>query len=430
MIKALFKQLMNRKKSNGWIALELLLVFCVLWYLIDYFFVLTYNYSLPSYLDTDHTYQVNVTQFPSDHPEFKETENDPDQKLANYHRILNHIRSYPGVTHLSISFRGGTPGSDNYNGTVFRNMSDTTRTGQIRFITIDPASDYFGVFGYSEDNGKKKTSMQDYEWSQPNAVVLSRLAASQLFPGENAVGQMLEEPYSKKNTYRVAGVVDNTKRFASQRPEMICYRQMRLEAAAIEGAEISVRVEPSLDTPRFLPDFIQNMENSLRIGNFYFLSAGSYADNVAWLNEIFGYNTDSRVRLYLMIFFLINVVLCVIGTFWYRVNVRREEIGLRMALGSSRKGIGVGLIAEGLMLLGLVLLPALLIEWQFVHAGLIEVYGKGNSPEIYLPDKVFLRFIITNALTLLVMAVIIVLAIWIPARRATQLFPAEALRYE
>ncbi len=47
------------------------------------------------------------------------------------------------------------------------------------------------------------------------------------------------------------------------------------------------------------------------------------------------------------IFLLINVFLAVIGTFWFRVNRRRNELGLRMAVGSSRRRLQQLLIGEG-----------------------------------------------------------------------------------
>lgn len=430
MIKALFKQLMNRKKSNGWILLELLLVFCVLWYLVDYFFVISYNYTLPSYINTDHAWQVNITQYAADHPEYQEEENEPEQIEANYNRILNHIRSYPGVTDLAVSFKQSTPGSDSYTGSTFGILNDTTKTCSIRYITIDPASDYFSVFGFSEENGKKNVSVQDYAWEKPNAVVINSLTASQLFPTGNAVGQTIVETYRTDRMYEIVGVVDESKRFTSERPEALCFVQNRLEASTIPRAEISMRITPSISEKIFIPAFIQDMENNLRIGNFYFLSVGSYNNKVEQLNELSGNNTANRTRFYLMIFFLINVILCVIGTFWYRVNVRREEIGLRMALGSSRENIKSLLISEGILLLSIVTLPALLLEWQFVHAGLIETYGKGYAQAVFLPDRIFLRFLITNGITWLLMAMVIVTSIWLPARRASLLAPAEALHYE
>ncbi|UQT36148.1 hypothetical protein M5E82_12060 [Parabacteroides distasonis] len=40
-------QLMNRWRSNVWVCVELLLAFCLAWYMVDYFFVEIYNRSLP-----------------------------------------------------------------------------------------------------------------------------------------------------------------------------------------------------------------------------------------------------------------------------------------------------------------------------------------------------------------------------------------------
>lgn len=69
MLKHIFKQLWNRKRANIWIGVELLLVFCLLWYIVDYFFVLEYNKSLHSCRDMDHTWQVEVALFPPEHSE-------------------------------------------------------------------------------------------------------------------------------------------------------------------------------------------------------------------------------------------------------------------------------------------------------------------------------------------------------------------------
>lgn len=61
------------------------------------------------------------------------------------------------------------------------------------------------------------------------------------------------------------------------------------------------------------------------------------------------------------LFFLVNVFLAVIGTFWFHVSRRRSELGLRMAMGSTRKGIEGLMIGEGLLLLTIASVPGLLI---------------------------------------------------------------------
>ena len=39
MWKITWIQLMNRWRSNVWVCVELLLAFCLAWYMVDYFFV-------------------------------------------------------------------------------------------------------------------------------------------------------------------------------------------------------------------------------------------------------------------------------------------------------------------------------------------------------------------------------------------------------
>ena len=53
--------------------------------------------------------------------------------------------------------------------------------------------------------------------------------------------------------------------------------------------------------------------------------------------------------------------LAVIGTFWFHVSRRRAELGLRMAMGSTRASILGLVMGEGLMLLTIATVPALLI---------------------------------------------------------------------
>lgn len=44
MNKKLLKQIVNERRSNSWLFIELLLVSIVLWYVVDYMFVTLYTY--------------------------------------------------------------------------------------------------------------------------------------------------------------------------------------------------------------------------------------------------------------------------------------------------------------------------------------------------------------------------------------------------
>ena len=47
MSKKIYTQIRNEWHSNWWLALELLLVSVVMWYVVDYMFVITNTYNEP-----------------------------------------------------------------------------------------------------------------------------------------------------------------------------------------------------------------------------------------------------------------------------------------------------------------------------------------------------------------------------------------------
>lgn len=432
MLKSIFIQLWNRKRSNIWLFFELLLVFCLIWFMTDYFFVLNYNLNIPNYRDTSHVWQIKINEYPAGSLEFKEEVNSSEIREANYARILQAIRNYPGVESLGISFHGSAPGSGSYWGMSFANPNDSTKEAQGQRITIDTREDFFEVFRYSTDKGKRPVSTKDFEWTNPKGIVVGRTFAEMLFPGESAVGKEIRPGYPRDNPDRfvILGIVDDVKRFNYERPQNTFYFSQQVDAGNISSAQISIRLSSSVSGKLFREKFLNEMTPALQIGNFYLEEVSSYKQIEADTATRFGQTKDIRLRISLMIFFLLSIVLCVIGTFWYRVNVRREEIGLRKALGSTKVGIRNILILEGLCLLAVVLIPAMIIEYQFVRAGLIETMGSWNSIGTYLPDKTILRFLITNGITFLIMAAVIILSIWLPAVKAANLEAADALRDE
>jgi len=429
MLKSIFTQIWNRKQSNSWIIIELILVFCLTWYITDFFFVLVYNYNLPNHRDVNHTWQINIAEYPTTAPQYKAEENSGEALEANFNRILQIIKNHPDVENMAVLFVG-SPGGGGYWGQGFNVPNDTTHIIFGQLTTFDPREDFFGVFKYTSDNGKKPVSARDFDWNNPNSVVMGQSAANQLFSGQSALGKEVFQK-DNDNTYRISGVVDDVKRFDYERPQNTYYLSQRLDSTNLRNAEIAIRSRASVSDAVFKETFKKEMANSLQIGNFYLNNIISYKQIAANTKTLFGMTNEVRIRIYMMAFFLVNILLCVIGTFWYRVNIRREEIGIRKALGSSSTGIRNILIMEGLCLLAIATLPALIISYQFVHAGLIETLGVNRkNATIYLPDRTFLRFLITNAITWIIMAAVVIAAVWLPARKAAAMEAATALHYE
>lgn len=76
MWKMTWIQLMNRWRSNVWVCVELLLAFCLAWYMVDYFFVEIYNRSLPSGRDYTNVWQVEMGLLPETSPDYRAAESD------------------------------------------------------------------------------------------------------------------------------------------------------------------------------------------------------------------------------------------------------------------------------------------------------------------------------------------------------------------
>ena len=223
----------------------------------------------------------------------------------------------------------------------------------------------------------------------------------------------------------------NVKRTDYERPESNIYKAEDFIFNKYISNSIAVRLKSGVSEQTFADRFMEDMSKKLRIGNFYIKEIKSYKTIREELNYGFGYTTLMTLGRIMAVFFLINIILCVMGTFWYRVRMRREEIGVRMAMGADKKQIKWMLFKEGLVLLTVAAIPAIFICLQLVIGEVVD-YGLPSDtmyPE-YIVDYPTARFIITNLITWVILAITIVLSIWIPAYRAVQLAPADALHDE
>lgn len=117
-------------------------------------------------------------------------------------------------------------------------------------------------------------------------------------------------------------------------------------------------------------------------------------------------------------FLLLCAFLGVVGAFWYRTQQRRGEIGVRMALGDTCGALQWRYIGEGLLLLVLSLPLVALGLW------LLQAYDVAELNWMEFSWRVPIAL----GATCLVLAVVIAIAVWLPARRAVRISPAIAIR--
>ena len=426
-------QLINTWRSNIGIFVELILVLGVAWYMVDYFFVQLYNRHLPAGRSIDDTYVLRVASLPESDPAYQAAEADSAAVEANVRRVVERVKAYPGVQVVGISYGcGSQPYSSCYSGNQFVNMQDTSRRANFMAYEIDPREDFLGVFRHVSAVDGHAVRMEEFDWTDPHAVVITRQVEQDLMgdavQAGASVGLKVRASWGDPdNYYIVKGVLQDVKRFDDRLPGGDAFQPSNGAGQELANRYISFRIDPDVAGAGFAERFALEMGRQLRIGNCYLYDVRSYEQIRRGTELQFGTTYNWNIRISLLIFLGLNILLCVMGSFWYRVRQRRGEIGLRMAMGSSRRGVWSQLLREGVCILALATPVALFIEMHLAMIGLVDLPYR-ETPVGYLPAIGPLRFLITNVVAWLLVAAVICLAVWLPASRAAKENPVVALR--
>ena len=413
MNKKLFTQIKNEWHSNLWIATELLLVSVVMWYVVDYIYVQYKVYTEPRGFDISNCYLVSMGQLTDKSPDFI-----PNDTLIaeEIDELVNRIARRPEVEAVSLS-QNSYPYNGSNSGTEVR--YDTLQSyGYVvrRFVTPD----FLRVFRYQGTRGetpeqltemltKENFLASDNLYERKYGVKLTSLVGKQFYLfGDSA------KTYKLAASLKPVRYSDHEQAFSSY-----CMLYKLGRSWYDTHLELCVRVKEGQDVD-FMNRLKADSEKQLRVGNVFIADVRSFAD----IRRNFEQASMNELRNYIlgMVFLLLNIFLGLLGTFWFRTQQRRSEIALHKALGGTNHTIFNRFLSEGLLLLLIATVPAIIIDWNLAHAEL-NSWMNGTTLETG-------RFIITVVLTFILIVLMIVIGIGIPARKAMKIQPAEALREE
>ena len=259
--------------------------------------------------------------------------------------------------------------------------------------------------------------------------MISATLAEELFGRTNVVGEKLFFVYDSvpQTISAVTEAIRNDEyddRSAYNIFQLLTLEEMDRQGSSEEdyhNLQVIFRTRANVPDKDFADKFLSEMRQQLKAGNYWVSDIQSY-DTIRqdFLNRSSN-ASGQQVMSSVIVFLLVNVFLALIGTFWFHVNRRREEIGVRMAVGSSRNGILYFFIGEGLLLLTLSMIPALFICLNLLSAEVISNHATTSA---------FGRFCVISLATWIVLAITIGIAVWYPARKASGMSPADALHYE
>ncbi|MGH7617071.1 MAG: FtsX-like permease family protein, partial [Gemmatimonadaceae bacterium] len=333
---------------------------------------------------------------------------DPPARLPNlatatayYDEVLRRIRAVPGVTGASLSdmlpFTGDRSWAMPAEGRAY--SRGQMPEGFVRYIDAD----YFRTMGIPERAGRDFNDADTPD--APPVVIINESMARALWPGQNALGQRIQQ----RAAVTVVGVVGDVRHTALESPFTgEVYFPMRQHFAG----RVDLVVRTSLPLSRLATSARAALE-----------PVAKEAAKNRWspMQELIDHVASPRRFVVVLLggFAMFAVVLAALGIYAlisYGVTQRRQEIGIRLALGAAagdvRRSVMRGTLGLAVAGLALGVVGAMIIAPAM--SGLL--FGVTWSDPVSFASAVCLLLVVAALAGLL------------PAHRASRVDPSSALR--
>jgi predicted permease len=339
---------------------------------------------------------------------------DATRRAAFFDQLEARISAIPGIGQIALT--DSLPPSGNSSGPMLYGAIDvqgkpqhTAGTGgTVVWRSVTPA--YFQILGIPILQGRGfQESDRD---SGRNSVIISRVLARRMFPGEDPVGRQIR-PGRTGPWLTVVGVaadVKNSGLVESAGPEYYYVRKPGAPNLSRTASVIVRSTAPPATVAARVRSEIAELDSALPV------KTETLPERVDYMARRPRFNT-----LLLGIFASIGVLLAALGLYGvisFLVVQRTREIGVRMALGATPASILQHVMYQAFAptLLGAVLGLAGALASARLVASLLFRVSPADPWMLALPSIVFFA--------------IAALAVSIPARRAAHIDPMQALRQE
>jgi predicted permease len=335
------------------------------------------------------------------------------------------LRSIPGVVTASatccVPLQGGYGLPFLIVGRPLAADSDGPFHGGGGWMTISPG--YFEVFRIPVKRGRTFTE-RDTSTSTP-VVVINEAMAKQYWPKGDplsdrlVIGKGVMREFASERERQIVGVVADIKGNgldSEPRPQMFIPQAQVPDLA--NALNVSLTPIAWIVRTQLPPQNLSNaIQEQLR------QSTGLPVSDVQSMDEIVSVSVSrQRFNMWVMTVFgscaLLLAAIGIYGLMAYSVEQRTQEIGIRLALGAQASQVRTMVVVQG-MLLALV----------GVAIGLAAAFGLARLIASLLFGVTAKDPIVFAGVPILLTAVAL-LAVWLPARRASKVDPLIALRYE
>jgi putative ABC transport system permease protein len=329
-----------------------------------------------------------------------------------YERFADAMRTLPGVQSVSLSALPPMTRSQWLTGVFAEGRAPgANENTTARWNLVSPG--YFRTLDIPLLLGRDFTPQDNA--AAPQVAIINEAMARFYFGSASAVGKRLSFISPERGEIEIIGVVRNAKygSFRESTPHMLYLPYLQTPPASWSfGMALEIRTTGNPDNlVGAVRQAIRGVERDVPASGFITLADevnNSFAQEreVAQLSSFFG---------------IVGLLLGCVGLYGvmsYSVAQRTHEIGIRMALGAQREDVLRHVIGQGLRLtligVGVGIAGALGLT-RFLSSLLYGVNPTDPLTFIAVP---------------LILTAVALLASYIPARRATQVDPIVALRYE
>jgi predicted permease len=328
------------------------------------------------------------------------------QRNAYFDEVVRTVSAVRGVTQLGLT--DALPLGDNFG---WRRWTASANAAQ-RNDRQDPEplvrmidDGYLGTMRISLRAGRAFTVTDDA--TSPPVIIVNETLAALLWPGTDPIGKVL---YTSGVARRVVGVVRSVRYFALDRsvdPEM--YMPIR-QTGDYQSVDLVIRTALApASVAASVRAALERVDPTLPVAEF------------RTMEQLVDHSLFARRFVVVLVsgFAVVGLLLLALGIYAvisYSVNQRTQEMGIRMALGATPRDVRSHVLGETgrLVLAGLGFgLPASWMAAQAIRGLLFDV-GASDPP--------------TFVAALLILSAVAALAGYVPARRATRVDPAIALR--
>lgn len=333
-----------------------------------------------------------------------------DQESRNFfQQLIQNVKASPGVTEVGAVDMLPMSGHNNLSRfqIVGQPAFEASKEPHIEVRIVTP--EYFAAIGTPLRQGRLFTAQDDGQASR--VVLVNEAFATRYLKGADVVGQHLWLNNKQENAYEIAGVVAN-----------------------VMGEDLSDEIEPGVYLP-FAQYPSRQMCLIIRVPSSDTQIVPAVRNILAGLDPhlaLSGIKTMTQVvyerrapkemmMWMLVIFGVMALLMAAVGTYAvmaYAVTQRTHEIGVRIALGARSTDI-----------FKLVLRRGFVLTLFGISLGLVGAFALTRSLR-----QLLYGVTATDPLTFvgvsMLLALVALLACYIPARRATKVDPMIALRHE